>query len=288
MAYYMLPLDRLEPASSASSWLGRIVRDYRDLNAGSVPRNPSQFYIEEPTETPFEDVKSFVFGAADQELKAQLTGIGSAVHGHGQFDTTDFSTSAMKSIRLPQYRDVFDDMIADQEILAKLRTWLRLGGKPAFMIISLFVWTDVSLIEAKGVSSGTTLEAKIPLSAAFAAAGTPQPVPDPDLGKSSTTTGGRILQASIKGSKIFAIELKTVRRKTFSVGPSFKPILVDSGPRMKEEKQFDPMRSKSTHYDGQDSGMELDMDEDEADWVDAVDEAPKVEDINGVRFAYHA
>ena len=88
--------------------------------------------------------------------------------------------------------------------------------------------------------------------------------------------------------------MKTVRRKTFSVGPSFK---LDSGPRMKEEKQFDSsevdskagsMRSKSIHYDGQDSGMELDMDEDEADWVDAVDEALKVEDIKGVCFAYHA
>ena len=186
MAYYMLPLDRLEPASSASLWLGRIVRDHRDLNAGSVPEDPSQFYIEEPTETLFEDVKSFVFGAADQQLTAQLTGIGSAVHGQGRFDATDFSTSAMKSIGLPQYRDVFDDMIADQEILAKLRTWLTLGGKPAFMIISLVVWTDVSLIEAKGVSSGTTSEAKIPLSAASAAAGSPQPVPDPCLGKSST------------------------------------------------------------------------------------------------------
>ena len=66
---------------------------------------------------------------------------------------------------------------------------------------------------------------------------------------------------------------------------------------MKEEKQFDAseidskadsMRSKSTLYDGQDSTMDLDMDEDEAEGVDAVDEAPEAEDIKGIRFAYHA
>ena len=261
-----------------------------------MPGRPITILIEEPTKTPFDDVKSIVFGASDHGLVARLTGIASAVHDHGRFDATGFSTSAMKSIRLPQYRDVFDDMIADREILAKLRTWLTMGGKPAFMIISLFIWTDVSLMEAKGVSSGTLSEAKIPLSAASAAAGAPQPMPDPGLGVSSTTERGRVMQATIKGDKIFAIELKTVRRKTFSVGPRFKPVL-DSGPRMYEEKQFDAseigskadsMNSKSTNHDVQDSSTDLDMDEDEADWVDTVDEALMVEEIKGVRLAYHA
>lgn len=287
--FYLLKPARLEPASSARSWLGRIVQNYGAPDAGFTPANPSRFFTDPPTEIILSDVSSIFTGTMSSKLSAQISGIASASRSRDKTDGTDFATSSITCMRLPNYGDVFDSMVEDVEVRNKLGRMLSPGGEPCYMIVALLIWTDATFRDTQSQSGTGAMSGTVPVSMiASAAAGAPITVPDPELCGSVGNSAVRTVKGTSEGRHIFAFEYKAVRRRAYSLFANFTPKLGDHGPRVEGGRLFgtDETIDKERRAEEEDLNLALEVDDDDVGWTLTVDDAPEVEELDDFAFAF--
>jgi hypothetical protein len=288
--FYILKLERLQPGSSADDWLGRIVQMHDAPEANFTPKNPSRFHIDPPIETVVSDVSFFFQGNTNSQLSAKIAGIASASRSRDKADSFDFATSSITYKRLPNYPDVLDSMIEDDEVRKKLKRMMSRSMKPCFMIVGLGIWTDATFSGTQSQSRARAGSGTIPVSlVASAAAGSPITVPDPEVGGSGGSSVARTVKGISKGEHIFAFEYKTVRKRLFSHFANFNPKLGDHGPRVEGDRTFgteDTTDEEESEAEGEEANTVLEMDEEDVLWIEMVDKPPIVEKFGKQLFAF--
>jgi len=290
--FYILPQSHLEPASSATSWLGRIVSSYRDPAASFTPVHPSRLLQGQATETVLKNASSILRGSSNSTLVAKLTGIASASSAKDRGSGISFETSEIRCLRLQNHPKLFEKLCADDEVKNDLSRWLSPGGKPAYMIVALLIWTDASFISsrAKSDSSGGSVSVAVStIVGATTGVILPGDMGNPEISRSVGTTQERRVTAFSEGSHIFAFQYRTVRRRAYSIFSDFTPRL-GKGPRVKGDQVFSDKDKEVKEVDDEEREMvpmQVEIDEGHVSWVDVVDDEPDIEDLGNLSFAFH-
>lgn len=278
--YYILDPRRLLPASATTDWLGRIITNFRDPREDFTPKQPQRFTDGLVDEIDTEEVQAHVSRMKENSVSAALAEIASVANGGGRSGGFSFQTGKMKVVRLSGYRNIFRAMRDDAEVRAHLCRALSPGGRPAYMIVRLLVWTDASLCVEQECSHRHGVGAQLPvLGVSSAVAGIPLPSleirGDPVLATSSRATHQARLSVSVPGSYIFALEYKAIRRRVYAVWTNARADWDGSGPRGKGDQHFNAQGESETDSEEEDEvqkedNLDLDMEGDNSVWYDGV------------------
>ncbi|KAI8629649.1 hypothetical protein F5Y19DRAFT_431354 [Xylariaceae sp. FL1651] len=296
--FYILDPRRLLPEEDAASWLGRIVKDYKDPAAWMTPKDiQKSLQCELPVnEVVIDNIDTRMSSLDDASLKIGLTNIASVLSGSGRDGSFSFQTTSMRVVRLQGYSNVFNRICRLPEVRGDLESVMRPGGKPFFLIVGLLVLTDVKFAEhyAKMKSVGFDATAPVIEVASAAVSGMPLPIDvgDPMLGRTAVNGRERKWQGSVSGSYIFGFEYKAVRRKAYSLMKNFMPQLKAYGPRGQGDHVF--------HHGGETEGPQMGLqpvenaevdiglivDDEDAVWVDTLEDGlPREVEFLGLTFA---
>ncbi|KAK5655577.1 hypothetical protein OQA88_5508 [Cercophora sp. LCS_1] len=277
--YYILDPRRLLPASTAPSWLGRIVTDFRDPRADYTPSSPERFTAGLIDQLTADNVAAQISRTDSTTITGALTDIISVSTGSSHAGGMSFQTGKMNIIRLSNYRNLFRTMREDPEVRDHLAKALRPGGPSAYMIVGVLVWSDASVEMETERSKERGFEVQVPvLAIGSAVAGVPIPVQigDPAVGRSVAESGKVGLSMEVKGRYIFAIEYKAIRRRAYAVWSGAKADWDGRGPRGKGDTHFgvgEEDGNVEEEGDKEKGGQEeggFDMDDDDCVWYDTV------------------
>jgi len=284
-AFYILDPERLEPASSAPKWLGRIVKNYADPIADFTPDDPSLLITEPHHEVTISNATSFLSSSSSASVSGRLKDVASLVKTSAMSRGLDFSATSIKSIRMESHRMKFLKLCQDKNVREALGRMLPVGGRPAYMIVGLLIWTDTKFTESKISSqeNETSLEVPVDLIAAVAAgAPLPAPLPSPGISVSGGRSTERKFTGVVEGSYIFGVEYRTVRRRKYAIFRNFTPTLDEHGPRVRGGNVFN---GDGTDDDGK-GAEEVNAEEFEADeeeWTDMISDEDELEVEEGVQ-----
>jgi hypothetical protein len=286
--FYLLRPERVEPASSTRSWLGRIIKHYASPDASFTPSDPKAILSDLPfSETKIADASVFMRGTASQELSFKLSGLASAFQNRGQGTGVEFSTTEIKYVRLQNHDKALRALCENPEVMADLNRMLKPGGEPAYMIVGMLIWSNASFIDLREHAKGVGGSVELPVAAAVAGS-TGVLLPDlvnPSVGAATGTVHGRALAGFSEGSSIFAFEYRTIRRRVYSLSRNFQPRLGGWG-RIEKDRVFGDHDKKNEAHQCEVENSVVELDEEESQWIDLVEEEPEVEDIGDIKVAF--
>ena len=135
---YLLKPERLEPASSAASWLGRIVRHYAVPDADFTPASPAELLCDiTVSDTKIADVSAFMDNTDNGQLELQFAGLASAFRARDSSHGVEFSTTKIRHVRLQRYENALAAIVGDAEVMKDLTRMLKPGGDPAYFIVGM-------------------------------------------------------------------------------------------------------------------------------------------------------
>ncbi|KAF8244993.1 hypothetical protein K440DRAFT_635454 [Wilcoxina mikolae CBS 423.85] len=187
-------------------------------------------------------------------------------------------------MRVEKYSNIFDTMVKQPEVKVELSRMLRPGGKLAYMIVGLLIWSDTTFSNTGDAGQTFKISGEVPL----ASIPTISNIGNPGLGASINDVAGRTMKGDIKGSQIFAFQYKAVRRKAYSVMKGFTPILEDYGPRVKGDKVFSQQKAQEQSEElAKDTNLNVVIDAEEEIWTDSLGEGTlEEEEFGDIAFAF--
>lgn len=286
--FYLLPMASLEPASSATSWLGRIVQNYASPGSAYTPEDPSPFVTAPLSDKTFTDVTAILKSSSSSEVKARLSSLASLSRSSTPQHELDVSSQSFRFLRLRNHDDVFKALRESPEVQRHLADSLRLGGSPAYMVVGLAIWTDAKFTKSESTAKASSADLAAPVTAALAAStGIVLPGADVEVGRRSTAMTGNQLVGVGQGSSIFAIEYRAVRRRLRSVMDSFGPSLEQYGPRTANGFVFSGGRDAVPEQKARiEQPAVLTIDEEDVGWTEILDDGPEVEEFEEFAFAF--
>ena len=97
--FYLLKPERVEPASSVHSWLGRIIQNHAAPDANFTPTDPAQLLHDmRVSETRIANASAFVDNAMNGKLELQLTGLATTFRAQSKGSGVHFSTKSVRYI----------------------------------------------------------------------------------------------------------------------------------------------------------------------------------------------
>ncbi|KAI0884107.1 uncharacterized protein GGS22DRAFT_19201 [Annulohypoxylon maeteangense] len=308
-SFYLLPPERLLPASALSTWLGRIVKCYSEPDANFVPVDPTPF-ITHPFATSI--ITNANLATLSQRNKALAATLGtSAIHASRQTSNgggLSFSSSEVVCVRLQDHDGVFDKLSQHVETRTQLARMLARGGNAGFMVTAVLIWRDAAFTHSRERGVETSASVAVPVSTIVTSTTgimLPSELTDPSISGSHSRQDTAEVSGESIGSHIFALQYKTVRR---SVIQSFlrmnnSIMLREKGPDLPASQSFaqrdrwgsdrgsddededssedesEDESSKESFSDdddaagiGNDVNVVLEMDEDDVTWADVLDE----------------
>ncbi|MCJ1396675.1 hypothetical protein MMC18_009567 [Xylographa bjoerkii] len=286
---YLLKPERLEPAASATSWLGRIVRHYAVPDADFTPEKPSKLLVDFTiSETKIADVSVFMDNSDNGQLELQLAGLASTFRSRGKDSGVEFSTTSIRHVRLQKHEKALKAIISDGEVMEDLTRMLKPGGDPAYFIVGMLIWENATFVDSRSRSKGVGGSVELPVTTAVAAS-TGLVIPDVDLklAAESEATQKRTISGTSEGSSIFAFEYRTVRRSIFSIGSNFTPRLGGYGGRIEKDRVFGHSSPKQDDtLVSEDGPVVMDDDVDGISWADLVESELEVESVCDLSLAF--
>ncbi|KAF2274698.1 uncharacterized protein EI97DRAFT_476713 [Westerdykella ornata] len=255
--FYLLKPERVEPASDALSWLGRITQNPAAPDANFTPIAPQRLLARHPTsETEIANATAFNHQKALDAL--------------------------------------CEDEGVRRDLARMLRPG---GEPAYFIVGMLIWQDATFVdrrVKARGV--GASLELPVSMAVA-ATTGVVIPIHgmmDPSVGSGEETARERAMVGFSEGSHIFALEYRTVRRRIFSLGRDFTPKLGGYGGRVQKDSVFGhhdaatTTTTPTTKGDGSsaESNAVIVLDDEGDEWLDDLHEPPEVETLCGVSIAY--
>ena len=291
--FYPLDIKRLIPASELLVWLGRIVQNYAEPDGSYTPQDPTPFSTKFPiSASSVVDLTSIASGSNSAHLTASLGQSASVATSQSGSGTIDFTTRKMISVRLQNHSKIFDDLRHTDEVQNDIGSMLSPGGKPAWMIVGVLIWTDATFSTVQSLQSSAAGSVTLPITATVAATtGAVVRGIDPKAEAGKVKTAFRIVEGVSLGSNIFAIQYKSVRRPPYAIGRSFTPKLGDQGPRVEGVKRYGETElDKLTPGAGRvEPIVEIEMDESSVNWIDVVDDEDEnleVVELGAISFVY--
>jgi len=288
--FYVLKPERVEPASQAVSWLGRIVQNHAAPDAAFTPSNPSKLLADiAVSETRVAEASVFLNSEAASKLKLQLTGLASVFQDRGRGTGIQFSTTSIRYVRMQNHDKALRALWTDAGVRDDLGHMLKPGGDPAFFIVGFLIWENATFTDHGAVSAGGGGSVELPVSAVVASqTGLVLPDINPAIKLQSSQEQRRTLAGFSEGSSIFAFEYRTVRRRLYSITKNFTPRLGGYGGRFEKDRVFgvpgSPQRSRDPTPERPDESP-LEMDDEDTPWVDLVDDEVEVEDVGDLQLA---
>lgn len=276
-SFYLLPPERLLPASTLPIWIGRIVKSYSEPDANFVPVDPALF-VKGPLAT--STIANASLAASSQRHKSLAAALGAstcnASRETSQGGGLSFTSSEIMCVRLQNQDAVFDRMIQDEQTKSELQRMLARGDNIGYMITAVLIWCDATFTHSREHGIETSAGASVPISAIVmgtSGVALPSEVTDPSVSASYVRQDTAELSGESAGSHIFAIQYKTVRRSFFQfLGAGMK--LKSHGPDLPASQSFAKKHPRdSEDEDDVSSEEESDTDDDDDDDDDKTDEA---------------
>ncbi|EYB21377.1 hypothetical protein FG05_04514 [Fusarium graminearum] len=258
-SFYLLPPERLLPASTLPTWIGRIVKSYSEPDANFVPVNPALF-VKGPLAT--STIANASLAASSQRHKSLAAALGAstcnASRETSQGGGLSFTSSEIMCTK------------------SELQRMLARGDNTGYMITAVLIWCDATFTHSREHGIETSAGASVPISAIVmgtSGVALPSEVTDPSVSASYGRQDTAELSGESAGSHIFAIQYKTVRRSFFQfLGAGMK--LKSHGPDLPASQSFAKKHPRdSEDEDDVSSEEESDTDDDDDDDDDKTDEA---------------
>ncbi|QPC71887.1 hypothetical protein HYE68_002639 [Fusarium pseudograminearum] len=270
-AFYLLPPERLLPASTLPTWIGRIVKSYSEPDANFVPVDPA-LCVKGPLAA--STIANASLTASSQRHKSLAAALGAstcnASRETSQGGGLSFTSSEIMCVRLQNQDAVFDRMIQDEQTKFELQRMLARGDNTGYMITAVLIWCDATFTHSRERGIETSAGASVPISAIVmgtSGVALPSEVTDPSVSASYGRQDTAELSGESAGSHIFAIQYKTVRRSFFQFfGAGMK--LKSQGPDLPASQCFakkHPGDSASHSEDEDDVSSEVESDTDDDD-----------------------
>ncbi|WXC47678.1 hypothetical protein QX201_007393 [Fusarium graminearum] len=257
-SFYLLPPERLLPASTLPTWIGRIVKSYSEPDANFVPVDPALF-VKGPLAT--STIANASLAASSQRHKSLAAALGAstcnASRETSQGGGLSFTSSEIMCTK------------------SELQRMLARGDNTGYMITAVLIWCDATFTHSREHGIETSAGASVPISAIVmgtSGVALPSEVTDPSVSASYGRQDTAELSGESAGSHIFAIQYKTVRRSFFQfLGAGMK--LKSHGPELPASQSFAKKHPRdSEDEDDVSSEEESDTDDDDDD-DDKTDEA---------------
>ncbi|KAL8683838.1 MAG: hypothetical protein Q9186_000181 [Xanthomendoza sp. 1 TL-2023] len=286
--FYLLKPERVEPASSVCSWLGRIVQNHAAPDANFTPSDPARLLQEiRLSETEIANASAFVDNAMNRKLDLQLTGLASTFQARGNGSGVQFSTTRIRYIRLQNHEKALEAILKDVEVKEDTRKILKPGGQPAYFIVGMLIWDNATFVDKRSISKGIGGSVELPVSIAVGAStGLVLPDINPGAGAESETVQNRTLAGFSEGSSIFAFEYRTVRRRVYSITQNFTPRLGGYGGRIEKDRVFGGSTSRQDGLPMLNESPVVMDDDDDISWADLVEKELGVESVCDLLVAF--
>ncbi|CZS82837.1 unnamed protein product [Fusarium graminearum] len=258
-SFYLLPPERLLPASTLPTWIGRIVKSYSEPDANFVPVDPALF-VKGPLAT--STIANASLAASSQRHKSLAAALGAstcnASRETSQGGGLSFTSSEIMCTK------------------SELQRMLARGDNTGYMITAVLIWCDATFTHSREHGIETSAGASVPISAIVmgtSGVALASEVTDPSVSASYGRQDTAELSGESAGSHIFAIQYKTVRRSFFQfLGAGMK--LKSHGPDLPASQSFAKKHPRdSEDEDDVSSEEESDTDDDDDDDDDKTDEA---------------
>lgn len=288
--FYLLKPERVESASTARSWLGRIVQNHAAPDASFTPTDPLKLLLNFPvTESKIDNASAFVENATNAQLELELTGLASTFRDRGKGSGVKISTASIKYLRLQNHLKVLEALGKDAEVKEDLAKMIKPGGEPAYIIVGMLIWENATFTDSSSISKSTGGSIELPVSTTVAAV-TGVVIPDinPGVANETETTQRRELSGFSQGSGIFALEYRTIRRRAYSVLRNFTPRLGGYGGRIEKDRVFG---EHPEHKIGDEVVVQecpVEIDDEEISWADLAEDELVVESVGNVMLAFEA
>ncbi|WXC61506.1 hypothetical protein SNK03_007380 [Fusarium graminearum] len=256
-SFYLLPPERLLPASTLPTWIGRIVKSYSEPDANFVPVDPALF-VKGPLAT--STIANASLAASSQRHKSLAAALGAstcnASRETSQGGGLSFTSSEIMCTK------------------SELQRMLARGDNTGYMITAVLIWCDATFTHSREHGIETSAGASVPISAIVmgtSGIALPSEVTDPSVSASYGRQDTAELSGESAGSHIFAIQYKTVRRSFFQfLGAGMK--LKSHGPDLPASQSFAKKHPRDSE-DEDDVSSEEESDTDDDDDDDKTDEA---------------
>jgi hypothetical protein len=282
--FNLLRPERVEPASKAASWLGRIVQNHAAPDAWFTPEEPSRLLIDITTsETKIADASALVNNGTAANLTLELSGLASFFQERGRQTGIQFSTTSISYIRLQNHPKALRSIVDDPSVKGELAQMLKPGGQPAYFIVGMLIWENASFADNRLTAAGVGGSVELHL-AGGVSTGLSIPSINPAVELQSKRSLRRGLTGFSEGSSIFAFEYRTVRRRIYSIRSTFTPRLGGYGSRIEKDRVFGEGAQQEKELTQDEPPVE--MDEEDISWVDLIDTELEVESFGGVLLAF--
>ncbi|KAA8574047.1 hypothetical protein MFRU_001g01320 [Monilinia fructicola] len=257
-SFYLLPPERLLPASTLSTWLGRVVKSYSEPDANFVPDDPTPFITHSFATSTITNANLSTLSQHNKSLAATLGT--SAIQASR--NTTDgggftFSSSEIVCVRLQDHDEVFNRLSQHAETRTRLGRMLTRGGNTAFMITAVLIWRDATFTHSRERGVETSNGLAVPVSTIVTSTtgiALPSDLTDPSISSSQSHQRTAEISGESIGSHIFALQYKTVRRSVIQsfLGMGNSIMLKERGPDLPSSQSFarrDPRHSETEFSD---------------------------------------
>ncbi|KAB8303336.1 hypothetical protein EYC80_004769 [Monilinia laxa] len=279
-SFYLLPPERLLPASALSTWLGRVVKSYSEPDANFVPDDPTPFITHPFATSTITKANLSTLAQRHKSLAATLgTSAIQASRNTSDGGGFSFSSSEMVCVRLQDHDGVFYRLSKHSETRTRLGRMLTRGGNTAFMITAVLIWRDATFTHSRESGVETSNSLAIPVSTIVTSTtgiALPSDLTDPSISSSQSHQGKAEISGESIGSHIFALQYKTVRRSViqsiFGMGNSI--MLKERGPALPSSQSFARQHPKysDTEFSEDDENEHTSDDESDDDNDDSEDD----------------
>lgn len=215
-SFYLLRPFELIEESNASSWLGRVVKNFQIPSAGFLPADTSAIIGKYDDISGFANVNSVLSQSKSSSVKIGLfDGLGFS-RERKQDHTLGFQTTSLRRLRVANEGSILEKLLENAEYKEKIIQWSPLFGKPACLVVGLLIGKDVTFNTEIGTARSDGGQFSLPAGViASAAAAVPMPISgNIGLDRSQGRSRNNKLQVTVQGNWVIAVEYRTIRWRT--------------------------------------------------------------------------
>lgn len=219
----------MEAADFEEQLLGAIIKHplspstdfvpYKDPKSPGSYKTPRKYMICDPqtgTDTSFVLLNK---ANATREFATTISSIGGFSLKGNNTACTNLAGQLVRFKRIRQLEPFWDNFKKDAQVEEQAPKWVSIFNKrPACLVVGIMICDDVELAVDGEQSEEFNVDVEIPVGQITMAAGAPNPagdLVDPKFSLKLTQGATHTFKAKVKGSHIFAIELKKVSTKLF-------------------------------------------------------------------------
>lgn len=240
--FYLLSPGQSILESDPASWLGKVVNDYHRPTSAYTPKAPFSPGFNAHEDPNYSNVIAVVDALSSNSVKLSLLELFSVSHEDYKTKKYEFTSRKVQRLRVHHDAKVLERVLQTKEVSSDLKKWDVNMFSTLYLVVGALVSKDIVYKEnvTAGHKSGANVD---PVQIGSISAGTP------GLGVLQSSVSGMVehstkneISTRIKGSRIFAIEYRTFRKKIVQKGDK-KGELKGHGP--KGDRMFNEQGSQS-------------------------------------------